>query len=84
MKPALKAIVFKTTRLRETQEFFEKTLGMKIEESSITHFVVYAKGVRILFVDSNNGLGIEFYLTKKSTKGLTVQEDPNQIKIIIS
>jgi catechol-2,3-dioxygenase len=84
MKPALKAIVFKTTRLRETQAFFEKTLGMKIEESSITHFVIFSKGIRILFVDSNSGPGVEFYLTKKSTEGLTVQEDPNQIKIIIS
>jgi catechol-2,3-dioxygenase len=84
MKTLLKAIVFKTSRLRETQAFFETTLGMKIEESSITHFVVYAKGIRILFVESNSGLEVEFYLTKKSTEGLTVQEDPNQIKIIIS
>ena len=84
MRPHLKAVVFKTTRLRETQAFFETTLGMKIEESSITHFVVYAKGIRILFVGSDNGLEVELYLTKKSSEGLTVQEDPNQIKIIIS
>jgi len=84
MRPHLKAIVFKTTRLGETQAFFETTLGMKIEESSITHFVVYAKEIRILFVGSENGLEVELYLTKKSSEGLTVQEDPNQIKIIIS
>jgi catechol-2,3-dioxygenase len=84
MKTRLKAVVFKTSRLKETQDFFEMTLAMKIEESSITHFVVYAKGIRILFVESNSGLEVEFYLTKKSTEGLTVQEDPNQIKIIIS
>jgi catechol-2,3-dioxygenase len=84
VRPHLKAVVFKTTRLRETQAFFETTLGMKIEESSITHFVVYAKGIRILFVGSDNGLEVELYLTKKSSEGLTVQEDPNQIKIIIS
>jgi catechol-2,3-dioxygenase len=84
VKTLLKAIVFKTSRLRETQAFFETTLGMKIEESSITHFVVYAKGIRVLFVESYSGLGVEFYLTKNSTEGLTIQEDPNQIKIIIS
>ena len=84
MKTLLKAVVFKTSSLRETQAFFETTLGMKIAESSITHFVVYEKGIRILFVESNSGLEVEFYLTKKSTEGLTVQEDPNKIKIIIS
>jgi catechol-2,3-dioxygenase len=84
VKPRLKAVVLKTSRLKETQDFFESILGMKIEESSITHFVVYSKGIRVLFVESNSGLEVEFYLTKKSTEGLTVQEDPNQIKIIIS
>ncbi len=84
MKPRLKAVVLKTSRLRETQDFFEATLGMNIEESSITHFVIYANGIRILFVDSNNGLEVEIYLTKKSAEELVVLKDPNQIKIIIS
>lgn len=84
MKPRLKAVVLKTSRLKETQDFFETTLGMKIEESSITHFVIYEKGIRVLFVGSDNGLEVELYLTKKSGEALTVQEDPNQIKIIIS
>jgi catechol-2,3-dioxygenase len=84
VKPHLKAVVLKTSRLKETQDFFETTLGMNIVESSITHFVIYAKGIRILFVESNNGPAVELYLTKKSADGLTVQEDPNQIKIIIS
>jgi catechol-2,3-dioxygenase len=84
MRTLLKAIVFKTSRLRETQAFFETTLGLKTVESSITHFVVYAKGIRILFIESESGLEVEFYFTKKSAEGLTVQEDPNQIKIIIS
>jgi hypothetical protein len=57
---------------------------MNIEESSITHFVIYANGIRVLFVDSNNGLEVEIYLTKKSTEELIVLKDPNQIKIIIS
>ena len=84
MKPSLKAVVLKTSRLRETQDFFEMTLGMKIEESSLTHFVIYAKGIRILFVESNNGSEVELYLSQKSAKCLSVREDPNQIKIIIS
>jgi hypothetical protein len=84
VKTLLKAVVFKTSRLRETQAFFETTLGMKIEESSITHLVIHTKDIRILFVESNSGPEVEFYLTKKSTEGLTIQEDPNQIKIIIS
>jgi catechol-2,3-dioxygenase len=84
VNPRLKAIVLKTSRLKETQDFFETSLGMKIEESSITHFVIHAKGIRVLFVESNNGMEVELYLTKKSAEGLTVQEDPNHIKIIIS
>lgn len=84
MKPRLKAVVLKTSQLRETQDFFETTLRMNIVESSITHFVIYANGIRILFVDSNNGLEVEIYLTKKSAEELIVLKDPNQIKIIIS
>jgi catechol-2,3-dioxygenase len=84
MRPLLKAVVLKTSRLRETQVFFGTSLGMKIEESSLTHFVIYAKGIRILFVESNDDLEVELYFTQKSVEGLTVLEDPNQIKIIIS
>ena len=84
MRTILKAVVLKTCRLRKTQDFFETSLGMKIEESSITHFVIYAKGIRILFVESNDDLAVELYFTQKSAEGLSVQEDPNQIKIIIS
>lgn len=84
MKSRLKAVVFKTSRLRETRTFFEETLGMPIEESSVTHFVVYSKGIRILFVESNGEAGVEFYLSKNPTEKLSVQGDPNQIKIIIS
>jgi catechol-2,3-dioxygenase len=80
----LKAVVLKTSRLRETNDFFETTLGLKIEESSLTHFVIYNKGIRILFVDSMNDPEVELYFTKKSSECLTVQKDPNQIKIIVS
>jgi catechol-2,3-dioxygenase len=84
VKPDLKAVVFKTSRLKETKNFFETILGMKIKESSPTHFVIYAKGLRVLFVESDNSFEVELYLNKKSVEGLSVSEDPNQIKIIVS
>ena len=84
MNPSLKAIVLKTPRLKETLSFFIDQLGFIIKESSPTHFVIYTKGIRILFVESNNGLEIELYLTQKSAIELSVQEDPNHIKIIVS
>lgn len=83
MKPYLKALVLKTSRFSETQNFFERNLGMKIVESSASHFVIHTKGVRILFVASNHQLEVEFYLTR-SIESLTVQADPNQIKIVSS
>lgn len=84
MRPCLKAVVLKTHRLKETQNFFETKLGMKIGESSITHFVIYAKGIRILFVESKNDLEVELYLIRGDIKNPNVQADPNQIKIISS
>lgn len=84
MKPQLKAIVLKTPRLKETLAFFSDELGCAIEESSPTHFVIYSEGVRVLFVESNSGLEVEFYLGPKSTRELSVLEDPNRIKIIVA
>jgi len=78
----LKAIVFKTTRLKESRKFFESVLGMKIIECSRTHFLIYKGDLRILFVGTASGPEVEFYLTKKSGEGLSVLNDPNQIKII--
>ncbi len=84
MRPCLKAVVLKTWRLKETQNFFEAKLGMKIEESSVTHFVIHAKGIRILFVESKSDLEVELYMTNKSAEVISSCEDPNQIKIVIS
>ena len=84
MNPHLKAIVLKTPQLKETLSFFVDQLGFAVKEFSPTHFVIHTKGIRILFVESNNGLEIELYLTEKSAKELCVQEDPNHIKIIVS
>ncbi|HET6999984.1 MAG TPA: hypothetical protein VFI33_01690 [Puia sp.] len=82
MSPELKAIVFKTTRLRETRNFFESVLGMKIEECSRTHFLIYRGDLRILFIGTDSGPEVVFYLSRKSGEGLSVLNDPNQIKII--
>jgi catechol-2,3-dioxygenase len=84
MKTCLKAVVLKTSRLGETRDFFENILGMKIEETSTTHFVIPTKGIRVLFVGWHKGPEIELYFTRKSCEGLTIREDPNQFKIIIS
>ena len=84
MNPDLKAIVLKTPRLKETLSFFIDQLGFTIKESSPTHFVIYSKGIRILFVHSANGLELELYLTQSSAKELFIREDPNHIKIIVS
>jgi hypothetical protein len=74
----------KTSRFRETHEFFKTTLGMKIEEFSVRHFVIHSEGIRILFVESTDGPKVELYLAQKSAALPTVQEDPNHVKIIIT
>jgi catechol-2,3-dioxygenase len=79
----LKAIVFKTARLSETRAFFETVLGMKLKESSRTHFIIHGSEIRILFVESNSGPEEEFYVFNKSTGMLTVLEDPNYNKVIV-
>jgi catechol 2,3-dioxygenase-like lactoylglutathione lyase family enzyme len=83
VKHQLKAIVLKTPRLKETLAFFTDQLGFTINESSPTHFVIHAEGVRILFVASDSGQAVEFYLHPKSAKDLCVLKDPNLIKIIV-
>jgi hypothetical protein len=84
VKPNLKAIVLRTPHLKETLAFFVGQLGFIIKESSPTHFVIHSKGIRILFVKSNSGMEVELYLTQRSAHEILIQEDPNQIKIIIS
>jgi len=84
LKPHLKALVLKTSRLKETLAFFIDQLGFIIKESSLTHFVIHSKGVRIVFIESKDELEVEFYLNKTLEESLTILEDPNHIKIIIS
>ena len=99
MSAELKAVVFRTSRLKETREFFISRLGLTVKESSTNHFVIHTKGIRLLFVESGNDLEVELYVSnEKSYKAgdhikvrsiskkpaLAILEDPNKIKIIIS
>jgi hypothetical protein len=84
LKPHLKAVVFRTPRLKETMSFFTGQLGLSINEYSPTHFVIYSKGIRIVFIGSDNELNVELHLRKSMSEGFTILEDPNQIKIFIS
>jgi len=84
VKSGLQAIVLKTSRFRETRDFFETIPEMKISESSPTHFVIHARGIRVLFVESAKGPEVELYLTDKSASAFRILEDPNKIKIVVS
>ena len=99
MPTELKAVVFRTSKLKETKDFFVSVPGLVIKESSVTHFVIHSKGIRLLFVESGNDLEVELYLSKSVSlsdennltlhttpkiSGLAICEDPNGIKIIIS
>lgn len=83
----IKAIVFRTTQLEATKSFFEHVLQLGITEMSPQHFVVHAKGIRLVFLESVKGFEIELYLHKKTGLHLTTNafencKDPNGINII--
>lgn len=100
MGAEVKAVVFKTRFLKETKEFYTHSLRLKTIESSKNHFVIFSKGIRLLFVSSNQDFEVELYLheivprviiSKKtapqsdsSGSELFVYEDLNKIKVFIS
>lgn len=90
MATKIKAIVFRTSQLKATKEFFTAKLGFIIKESSVTHFVIHSKSIRILFIESKKDFEVELYLSSKveqsvaKDQGLKKCEAPNGIKIIIS
>ncbi len=99
MATEVKAVVFKTQFLKEIKEFYTCTLGLKILESSKNHFVIFSKGLRLLFVSSNQDFEVELYLhdivrrvikknrakqSNSSRAGLFVLEDLNKIKVFVS
>ncbi len=77
-------MVFKTPRLKETMCFYANQLGLPINEYSPVHFVIYSKGIRIVFIGSETELNVELYFCKSIGESFTILEDPNQIKIIFS
>ncbi len=96
MPSSIQAIVFKTTQLKATKDFFENTLKLQIKESSARHFVLYSKTIRLVFVESPNDFEVEMYLNDKSIQfanempsGIAVADfksykDPNGIRLIIA
>ncbi len=84
MKTIIRAIVFRTPRLKETEKFFSETLGLPFLESSPTHFLLYAKSIRIVFMETNSEPEVELYLSGEHAAPFCILVDPNQIKIIIS
>ncbi|WP_291143896.1 hypothetical protein [Flavobacterium sp. UBA7680] len=92
MASEIKAIVFKTPLLKATKLFFEN-IGFQIKETSLMHFVIYSKNLRLVFLKSERDFEIELYTNEKesSEKCLTekcnehsfeTSEDPNKIKVI--
>lgn len=82
MAAKIKAIVLRTQKISGTKLFFENDLGFKIKEFSHQHFVVHTKGLRILFLQSENDFGVELYIDAES-RNFTSLKDPNDIQIVV-
>jgi len=82
MDTKIRAVVLRTQKLSATKLFFENDLGFRIKEFSHQHFVVHTKGLRILFLQSENEFGVEFY-TDFESGNFTSLKDPNDIKIVV-
>ncbi len=82
MDTSLKSIALRTSKLSETKDFFENSLGFEINESSHKHFVLRSKGIRIVFISSESEiLEVEFYISEILSKQ-DFKNDPNRIKIM--
>ncbi len=94
MPSEIKAVVFKTAMIQATRAFFEHTLHIPIRESSIQHFVIYSKGIRLIFVSSEESFEVEMYLEERVAGSIKQQNenptntpfisqtDPNGIRVI--
>jgi hypothetical protein len=86
MATQIKAVAFKTTQLQAIKEFFAAKLGFSIKESSPLHIVIHSRGLRILFVKSDEDDEVELYVAGNIPKTMDsptgVNEDPTPIKII--
>ncbi|MDR6762044.1 hypothetical protein J2Y38_002255 [Flavobacterium sp. 2755] len=92
MAPEIKAIVFKTPLLKATKLFFEN-IGFQIKETSLMHFVIYSKNLRLVFLKSERDFEIELYTNEKESSekclsekcdehSFETSEDPNGIKMV--
>jgi hypothetical protein len=84
VKTAIRAFVFRTPRLKETEKFYRDTLGLPVRESSPKHFLIYANGIRIVFMETEGNEKVELYLSSEPANPFCILEDPNQIKVIIT
>jgi hypothetical protein len=80
----IKALVFKTSQLKATREFFQHHLQVPLSEISARHFVITVNGLRIVFMESNEDLSIEIYTETDRAINLSQVEDPNGIKVILT
>jgi hypothetical protein len=83
VKTVIRAIVFRTPLLKETEMFFRDTLALTIRESSPTHFLIYARGIRIVFMETKEDPEVEIYLSSETQRQICILKDPNLIKVII-
>ena len=83
MDTKIKAVVLRTQKLSATKLFFETDLGFIIKEFSPRHFVVHTRGLRIVFLESENKFDVELYVDSK-TINYTNLIDPNDIRIVVN
>ncbi|RYU91901.1 hypothetical protein EWM62_00205 [Mucilaginibacter terrigena] len=88
MPATIKAVVFKTPQLKASRMFFEEVLKLPIKESSVRHFVIYSKGIRLVFVESLSNFEVEIYINDPS-KSPTIPDlenytDSNGIRVVIA
>jgi hypothetical protein len=77
------SVALRTQKLSATKLFFENNLGFKIKESSYKHFVIHTKGLRVVFIESENEFNVELYVDSK-TVNHTKLIDPNDIRIVVN
>jgi catechol-2,3-dioxygenase len=85
MHNEVKAVVIKTPRLHETKVFYQTKLGLEITESSASHFVIRATGMRIVFVSVNHDVQVEMYVSSYvgERNHIEIIEDFNRIRFVV-
>jgi len=81
MSAALRAVVFKTTKFKATKAFFETEPGLPVKEFSNQHFVVFSKGIRLVFLECNDDFEVDFYVNGKPNKESS-KNDKMQVGIL--